>query len=269
MKLVKTSEVHTNPKNPRIIKDANYKKLLESLRTFPKMMDKRPLVVVSKNGGYEVLGGNMRLKAIQELGWEKVPVDVADDWNEAERSEFIIKDNVGFGDWDWDALVSEWTEFPLADWGVEVPDWRTASEDDYEAPPLEDVKTDIVRGDLIEIGAHRLLCGDSTVKEDVDRLMGGKKADMFFSDPPYAIYGSSTGVDVSVADDKMVLPFFRVVIRIMKEHCKMFGHGYVCCDWRSWSSWITVSRDIVLKVSNMIVWDKGDFGLGGSYRELP
>jgi site-specific DNA-methyltransferase (adenine-specific) len=118
-----------------------------------------------------------------------VPIIVADQLTPEQQAEFIIKDNVGFGEWDWDILANEWDAELLQDWGLELPFDNTpvleAEEDDYEAP--SEIKTDIVLGDLIEIGQHRLLCGDSTDSDVVARLMDGQKADMVFTDPPYGI----------------------------------------------------------------------------------
>jgi DNA modification methylase len=175
-----------NPVNPRIIKDDKFKKLVKSIQEFPQMLELRPIVV---DGNMVVLGGNMRLKACIAAGLKEVPIIVADQLTDAQKAEFIIKDNVGFGEWDWDLLANQWDVEALEDWGLELPFDNTpvleAEEDDYEAP--SEIKTDIVLGDLIEIGNHRLLCGDSTDSDAVARLMDGQKADMVFTDPPYGV----------------------------------------------------------------------------------
>lgn len=119
-------------------------------------------------------------------------------------------------------------------------------------------------GDLIRMGDHLLLCGDSTNPDHVARLVGKDPVAMVFTDPPYAIFGSSTGVKSDVADDKMVRPFFREVLRAARAHLKPYGHLYVCCDWRSWSAWWSVAAEVELAVKNCIVWDKGG-GMGGMY----
>ena len=186
MQIVKIKDIKPNPNNPRIIKDEKFKKLVKSLRDFPEMANVRPIVV---NQEMVVLGGNMRLKAMQEAGWKEVPVQVVD-WSEEKQREFIIKDNVGFGEWDWDELANTWDAEELNEWGLDTPDnWKAeeleAEEDDYTVP--EELKTDIVLGDLIEIGEHRLLCGDSTDSDQVAKLMNGEKADMVFTDPPYGV----------------------------------------------------------------------------------
>ena len=184
MKRVPISQVIPNPTNPRIIKDDKFKKLVKSIEEFPEMLELRPIVVDSN---MVVLGGNMRLKACIAAGLKEVPIIVADQLTDAQKGEFIIKDNVGFGEWDWDLLANEWDVEALTDWGLELPFDNTpvleAEEDDYEAP--SEIKTDIVLGDLIEIGQHRLLCGDSTDSDAVARLMDGQKADMVFTSPPY------------------------------------------------------------------------------------
>lgn len=188
---VKISEVKANPKNPRVIKDDKFKKLVKSIQEFPDMLNKRPLIVFTDvDGKYVVLGGNMRLKACNELGMKEIPITVADEWTEEQKNEFLIKDNVGFGEWDWDDLANEWDADKLTEWGLDIPNFETethleAEEDDFdETPPVEPIT---VLGDLYEIGEHRLLCGDSTDSDVVAKLMNGEKADMVFTDPPYGV----------------------------------------------------------------------------------
>jgi DNA modification methylase len=187
MQIVPITQVVPNTSNPRIIKDDKFKKLVKSIKEFPEMLNLRPIVV---DKDMVVLGGNMRLKACQAAGLKEVPIIVADQLTPEQQAEFIIKDNVGFGEWDWDILANEWDAELLQDWGLDLPFDNTpvleAEEDDYEAP--SEIKTDIVLGDLIEIGQHRLLCGDSTDSDAVARLMDGQKADMVFTDPPYGMF---------------------------------------------------------------------------------
>lgn len=182
---VKISEVKMNPNNPRLIKDDKFAKLVRSIKEFPKMLEIRPIVV---NADMIVLGGNMRLKACKEAGLKEVTIIFADDLTEEEQKQFIIKGNVGFGEWDWEQLANEWDADNLQDWGLDIPDFEvkqelSAEEDDYEMP--DEIQTDIVLGDLFEIGDHRLLCGDSTCSDMVAKLMNGEKADIVFTDPPF------------------------------------------------------------------------------------
>ena len=117
MEIRKLSEIKPNPNNPRLIKDEKFSKLVESLRSFPEMAEVRPIVV---NTDMVILGGNMRYKAMKEAGWKQVPVEVVD-WPEDKQREFIIKDNVGFGEWDWNDLANNWDSEDLDKWGLDVP----------------------------------------------------------------------------------------------------------------------------------------------------
>ena len=115
---VKTKDIHANENNPRILKDDKFKKLVKSIKDFPEMLEIRPIVV---NNEMMVLGGNMRLRAIQEIGLKEVPVIKAENLTEEQQREFLIKDNVGFGEWDWDALANDWDYKELVDWALDVP----------------------------------------------------------------------------------------------------------------------------------------------------
>lgn len=129
---ISVSKIKPNPNNPRLIKDDKFKKLVQSIKDFPDMLNKRPIVV---NKDMIVLGGNMRLKACIEAGMKEVPVIVAD-WSEEQQREFIIKDNVSGGEWDWDVLANEWDANKLTEWGLDVPDIQQldAEEDDFDVP---------------------------------------------------------------------------------------------------------------------------------------
>jgi len=206
---IKIAEIKANPRNPRVIKDEKYKKLLKSLQEFPEMLQKRPLVCFTDTDGkYVVLGGNMRLKAAMELGMKTLPVVLADDWTEEQRKEFIIKDNVSFGEWNFDELANSWDADKLVEWGMDVPDFGTnevleAEEDDFYVPE-GGVETDIVLGDLFEIGEHRLLCGDSTQTDAFEKLMQGEFADMVVTDPPYNVsYEGGTKEKLTIKNDSM------------------------------------------------------------------
>lgn len=146
---VNLSEIKSNPNNPRIIKDDKFHKLVESIKTFPRMLEIRPIVV---NKDMIVLGGNMRLKACKEAGIKKVHVIFADDLTEEQQREFIIKDNVGFGEWDWAMLANEWNTDELTEWGLDVPDFSINKIKDIENIETfnESVNFTIVCNDLIE-----------------------------------------------------------------------------------------------------------------------
>jgi hypothetical protein len=120
MKAIKTklSEVKLNPNNPRLIKDDNFKKLVQSIKDFPEMLDIRPIVV---NADMVILGGNMRFKACKEAGLKEVPIIVADNLTEEQQREFLIKDNVSGGEWNFEMLENEWDTEKLMDWGLDLP----------------------------------------------------------------------------------------------------------------------------------------------------
>ena len=136
-KNIPIGRLRANPNNPRMLRDEKFAKLKKSLTDFPDMLNKRPIVAVTDTDGkFMVLGGNMRLRALQDLKVKEVPVILADEWTEEQRREFIIKDNVGFGEWDWDALANEWDGEKLADWGLDAPfaghDANSMTEDDLD-----------------------------------------------------------------------------------------------------------------------------------------
>jgi DNA modification methylase len=261
MESLPISKVRPNSENPRYIKDEKFKKLVQSLRDFPEMANVRPIVV---NQEMVVLGGNMRLKAMQEAGWSEVPVKIVD-WSEEKQREFIIKDNVGFGEWDWDMLANEWDVQELESWGIDVPAFAEteleAEEDDYEAP--SEIKTDIVLGDLIEIGNHRLLCGDSTDSDAMALLMNGEKADLAHNDPPYGMKKENDGVLNDNLNYDDLLEFNEQWIPLQFSHLKENGSWYC---WGIDEPLMDIYSNILkpyakqgdLTFRNLITWDKGN-----------
>jgi hypothetical protein len=152
------SKIKPNPSNPRIIKDDRFEKLVKSIKDFPKMMELRPIIVDSNN---MILGGNMRLKALNYLSYKKIPkswIKQASDLTDKEKEQFIIKDNVGFGDWDWDMLANEWNSEELEAWGLDVPafspeiDYDILNDDDVSSQ-LEDMQNGVKKAIQIEFEA--------------------------------------------------------------------------------------------------------------------
>jgi site-specific DNA-methyltransferase (adenine-specific) len=254
-----------HPNNPRLIKDDKFKKLVQSIKDFPEMLQLRPIVV---DDNMIVLGGNMRLRACIEAGLKRVPIIKASALTAEQQKRFIITDNVGFGEWDWDMLANEWDQDELIDWGLDLPvmdivDAGTADEDDYDAPE-GGLETDIVLGDLFEIGPHRLLCGDSTNLNDVEKLLNNEKADLLFTDPPYNVSfnGRSGKFDVIENDnldtdtfDKFIEEFAQTV------HSLQIPIKYIWCNWKFYG---TLQKHFTLNAC--IVWAKNVFGLGRGYR---
>jgi DNA modification methylase len=266
------TELRLNQDNPRVIKDDKFKKLVKSIQEFPQMLEIRPIVV---NDEMVVLGGNMRLKACIEAGLKEVPIIKASSLTPEQQKEFIIKDNVGFGEWEWDVLANEWDVEKLTDWGLDIPDYEPkvleAEEDDIEVP--ETVQTDIVLGDLFEIGEHRLLCGDSTDSDQVAKLMNGQKADMVFTDPPYNVnYGNIKHPKFKqreIENDNMSGDEFTQFCQGFASNIKLFCTGVVYC-WagpgKDGRIMFTI-LDNTLHNSTVIVWNKDQFTLGrGKYQ---
>jgi len=189
--VLKISEVKNNPNNPRLIKDDKFKNLVTSIQEFPEMLDTREVVV---NKDHVILGGNMRFKAAKEAGLKEVPVKIVD-WDEDKQRQFIIKDNVAGGEWDWDMMANEWDADELAAWGLDLPaDWAEETEVvEDEAPEVSDEPPVSKLGEIYQLGRHRIMCADSTVKENVELLMNGEKTDMVFTDPPYNFEGEGAG----------------------------------------------------------------------------
>jgi DNA modification methylase len=200
--VIKISQVKNNPNNPRVIKDHDFYVLVNSIKTTPGFMEFRPVIIDYNN---MVLCGNQRLRACIYLGHKEIWTDLftqekADEMNKEAQKEgrptktyleyckaITIVDNTHAGTWDWDILANEWEQTELENWGLDGFPFEDktlkAEEDNFKVP--DEIKTDIVLGDLFEIGEHRLLCGDSTDSDQVAKLMNGKKADMVFTSPPY------------------------------------------------------------------------------------
>jgi len=130
------NQLNPNESNPRIIKEAKFKKLVKSIKDFPEMLELRPIILDENN---VILGGNMRYKACVEAGLKEVPVKIAKGLTEEQKEEFIVKDNVGFGEWDWDILGNEWNHRKLGEWGMDVwqPENSVSNETDYSINSLD------------------------------------------------------------------------------------------------------------------------------------
>lgn len=149
---VKVAEVKANPNNPRIIKDDKFKKLVKSIQEFPEMLKLRPIIV---NDDMVVLGGNMRLKACKEAGLKTIPIIKASLLTEEKQKEFIVKDNVGYGEWDWETIANEWDTNELEEWGLDIPDFKH-----IDSEEREDLSDKIKSEFRIEV-----ICKDETEQE--------------------------------------------------------------------------------------------------------
>ena len=261
--LMKISDIKANPNNPRIIKDDKFKKLVESVKNFPEMLELRPIVV---NKDMIILGGNMRFKACKEAWIKEIPVIVADNLTEEQEREFLIKDNVSGGEWDWDILANEWDKEELEEWWLDVtfdtvdPE---AVEDDFEVD--EGIKTDIVLGDLFEIWPHRLLCGDSTNIDDVNKLMNGEKADISFTSPPYNAWTTPTEVKMwkkskyaNDSDNKTDNEYLKLLIDFTNNTLLHSEYSFVNIQSLSWNKIALIDFLYNMKevYADTMIWQK-------------
>tara|TARA_R100001440_G_scaffold55644_1_gene75526 strand:- start:661 stop:1926 length:1266 start_codon:yes stop_codon:yes gene_type:complete len=264
----KLSKIKSNPNNPRLIKDDKFHKLVKSIKEFPQMLDIRPIVV---NDDMIVLGGNMRLKACKEAGLKEVPIIKASELTAEQQREFIIKDNVGFGEWDWDFIANEWDAEQLDDWGLDLPvDFNVieeeAEEDNYVEP--DNLKVDVVLGDLIEIGEHRLLCGDSTDSDQVAKLMNGEKAELLFTSPPYSDMREYNGdKDLSINNLVEFIPTFlpHVEYQVINLGIQRKENDII----QYWDDYIAKAKSCGYKFLSWNVWHKSSVSVGQQSAFIP
>jgi len=267
-KAVKISQVKLNPNNPRLIKDEKFAKLVQSIKDLPEMLSIRPIVV---NSDMVVLGGNMRLKACKEAGLKEIPIIIADNLTEEQQREFLIKDNVSGGEWDWAMLQNEWDTEQLDAWGLDIPSFETeqsleAVEDNYEIP--NEIQTDIVLGDLFEIGEHRLLCGDSTDSDAVAKLMNGNKSELLFTSPPYSDMREYNGEkDLSVSNlVEFITSFYEyceyqvINLGIQRKENDIIQY---------WDDYIIKAKDNGYKFLSWNVWKKSSVSVGQQSAFIP
>lgn len=262
------SKIVPNPNNPRTIKDESFKKLVQSLKEFPEMLEAREIIL---NKDHVILGGNMRFKAAQEAGIKELPVKIVD-WPEDKQREFIIKDNVSGGEWDWDVLANEWDSELLDEWGLELPDkWGEDTEvEEDESPEInesEPPKSEL--GKVYQLGRHRVMCGDSTDYGATTDLLHGNVISLVFTDPPYGIDiitdKHQVGADFGIAKKGKYSPVigdstidtakrFYETIAQLSERQIIWGGNY-------FTSFLPFS-------DGWLVWDKrGDSGIQNSFAD--
>lgn len=208
------------PSNPRKWGSDELERLCRSIEETPELLEARGIIVAPHAGRYIVLGGNMRLAALRELGYAEAPCIVLPESTPAEKlREIVIKDNGSFGEWDTAMLESEWSDLPLDDWGV-CAEWDeetsggsdSVSEDDFDEE-TDEVPSRAALGEIWELGVHRLMCGDSTDTQTLEALMGGVLADMYLTDPPYNVnYTGKTKDAMKIRNDSQDDDSFRAFL---------------------------------------------------------
>lgn len=320
---IKLDKIQINKDNPRTITKEKFDKLVNSILVFPKMLDIRPIVV---DGNFIALGGNQRTEALKAISkmeitnisdrlaevsdfqrmdkadqenliifwsrWLKnkdVPIINAETLTEDEKKQFIIKDNNGFGEWNFAELTEKWDTNILQDWGVDFPEnWalpeeetQEAKEDDFTEEDAANVKTRVKAGEIWQLGEHRLMCGDSTKIEDVKKLIGDEVIDLVVTDPPYNVdyegkekfllnYRPNErvkkGTNTVIENDKMsethFIDFLQQAFRNMNSILKNGGAFYIWHADTEGLSFRLACKNSGLKVRQCIIWVKNHFVLG-------
>lgn len=303
---IKLSQININARNPRKISDKQLERLVRSILIFPEMQTLRPIVI---DETYTALGGNMRYRALTAIS-EKSPAEInmmlangckgyaqkteaerqnlrdyweawladptaiivrADQLTEEQKREFIIKDNVAFGEWDDETLSEDFDPDELLDWGLgdfdDEPEDNDADEDDYGEEDAANAPTRCNPGDVWELGRHRLMCGDSTKEADVAKLMGGEQTDLLLTDPPYnADYQGGTKDKMKIANDNMddvafvgfLTAAFNCAIQAMRPGAAFYvwhadSKGY---EFR------TALKEVGLTLRETLIWVKNALVLG-------
>lgn len=267
---MKLSQIRQNSNNPRTISEDKFRKLVQSLKNFPQMMELRP-IIIDENG--IIQGGNMRFRALIELGYTEVPdswVKSGKDLTPEQWKEFVIKDNLGYGEWDLDVLSKNWDVNQLMDWGMDMPsDWKIeepeTSEDDYQIP--KEIETDILPGDIFEIGAHRLICGDSTKTESFERLLKGRLVDLVVTDPPYNVnYEGGTKDRLTISNDNMKEDeFYNFLLDFYKSLQEFTKNGAAWYVWHASSEIVNFAKafkDAGLLLKQQLIWVKNSIVMG-------
>lgn len=266
-----TGQVEGLPKNPRILKDDKFEKLKKSIQDDPEMLLLREVIAYDNNGELVVICGNMRLKALIELGIKEVPTKILPIETSIEKLKaYTIKDNVGFGEHNWELLANEWDSDELEEWGLDIPNFDVeealeAEEDEFDTTPPEEPKT--VLGDLYEIGEHRLLCGDSTQTDTFSKLMNGEMADLCVTDPPYNVaYEGSTKEKLTIQNDSMsndaFYSFLYDFYSALTTAVKKGGGIYV---WHASSEIINFAKAMVdagWLLKQQLIWVKNQMVMG-------
>ena len=275
--------------NPRQIKGEKFDRLKASIERNPEMLALRELLVYEHDGKYIVIGGNMRYRACKELGYTQMPCKIIPPQATAEQlNAYIILDNSGFGDWDWDALANEWDSQQLTDWGVDVPNWDDEASEDEQPSDDDDfdeekdsIECRVKKGEIWQLGKHRLMCGDSSNQEDVKKLMDGELADMVFTDPPYGVaIGDKNKTLNSVIDARRceqniendtlsadeLYPLLVSAMTNCRENCKDDAIYFVTSPQNGdlGLMMMMMMKDAGLPVRHMLIWEKNcaTFSLG-------
>lgn len=266
------------PANPRIIKDEKYQKLVASIKENPEMLSLRELLVYKHDAHYIIIGGNMRYSAMRELGYEEAPCKIIPEETTVEQLRaYTLKDNSGYGEWDWDMLSGEWEMDELEAAGIDLPfldgedhptnnEAADIEEDDFDET-TDEIKTRCQSGDIWLLGQHKLICGDSTKESDIERLLGKEMADLWITDPPYNVnYEGGTEDKLKIANDNMnsgdFFEFLKAAFTTAKNVLKPGCSFYIWYASREHVNFETALNVSGLTVREQLIWNKSSLVLG-------
>lgn len=260
------------PKNPRFIRDDKFKKLVQSIKDDPEMLELRELVAYDNHGkGLVIIMGNMRYRAMKEIGYTEAPCKVLPPDTPVEKLRaFALKDNSNYGEWDIDDLLNEWDEQELIAAAIEIPDIpnpeaeeEEAKEDNFEPEPPGDPTSKL--GDIWQLGQHRLICGDSTKQETVTALMGEEMADLLLTDPPYNVAYKAKGKKAIENDDMSdanFVAFLEAAYRAADSVMKPGAGFYIWHADNRRESFLEALHAVPWTLRQALVWNKNSITLG-------
>ena len=274
-----TGQIEGLPSNPRQWTQTDINRLAKSLEETPELFEARPLIVYPHADKYVILGGNLRYEGAKKNKMQDVPVHILEESLSIDKlKEIVLKDNSHFGDWDMDALANEWDDLPLSDWGVDVA-WdavmleettsserKEVEEDDFDAEK-DHIEVRCKRGDIWQLGDHRLMCGDSTNFEDVKKLMGESEADLWLTDPPYNVnYEGKTEERLKIDNDAMSDSDFRTFLTgAYRAADSVLKAGAAFYIWHVDSEGLNfrgAAKDVNWKVRECLIWAKNAMVMG-------
>lgn len=284
-----TGQIKDVPKNPRFIKDERFAALKKSIQDDPEMLNLRELVAYDNNGELVIILGNMRYRAMKELGYKEAPVKVLPTATEAKKLRaYIQKDNIAFGQNDWDLLGNEWDVAELEDFGLECDflggveettesmSAENVEDDDFDEESVKQEQTTIQRGDMFILGEHRLMCGDSTKLDEVKKLCEGHQVDLLVTDPPYNVgytkktqgeaFANSKRVSSEIANDDLSDADFRGFLTDALSNARdVMRSGAAFYIWYASSqvvAFTSVANEVGLQVRQNLIWNKNTLVLG-------
>lgn len=268
MEKILLSELKKLSNNPRTIKTEDMEKLKASIKKF-WVIEGRPFLVSTRTGENVIIGWNMRYEACKALWIEEVPVHIFDNLTEEEEREIIIRDNVSNGEWDMEALANEWDVKDLNEWGVDIEIPKTLEEEKEEiednVPELEQEIIYVQKGDIFQLGSHKLMCGDSMDDEYIQKLTEWITwITHCISDPPYwiAYDNSKKGWHWMIKNDDKILDYTQLANKYTNWYFCMWTWYQVVDDWSK------LIKNTFWKLTNMIIWHKWGWGMWDTERNL-